>query len=218
MAFDRQRYLQPSELCDFDKSPLLINKARSLTSGCRNRKEKFDKIFAYVKELPYGLEDWDLKSSDILEKGWGMCSGKTNLLVALLRAVGIPARYRVYKIVADVELMDELGQVSEQAEKMKKLGEFRDHVDCEFWLGKWVQCDAGRDSDMERGLLKLGRVLERQKVTGAKGKVHYKKLASFDKWARNRQKRRTFRNDRAAVFMEANKGFAKLRRLGKGSL
>ncbi|MCX6001990.1 MAG: hypothetical protein NTY79_05615 [Chloroflexi bacterium] len=82
MAFDRQRYLQPSGLCDFDRSAEIRLKARELTAGNRNRAGKFSSIFAFVKELPYGLEDWDLKASDILRKGWGMCSGKTNLLVA----------------------------------------------------------------------------------------------------------------------------------------
>jgi transglutaminase-like putative cysteine protease len=214
MAFDRQKYLQPSELCDFNLSPRLEQKAKSLILGCRNRKEKFLKIFGYVKELHYGLEDWDLKASDILKKGWGMCSGKTNLLVALLRAVGIPARYRIYKIVADVELMDKLGQSGKHAAKMKKLGEFRDHVDCQVWIDKWLDCDPGRDSAMERGLVKLGRTVERQKVVDASGKVRYTKLASFDDWAKSRQRRRTFQNDRKEVFMEANKGFERLRRLG----
>ena len=76
MAFDRRRYLKPSGLCDFDRSPGIRRKAQELAAGFRNRKQKFESIFHYVKELPYGLEDWDLKASDTLKKGWGMCSGK----------------------------------------------------------------------------------------------------------------------------------------------
>jgi transglutaminase-like putative cysteine protease len=95
MAFDKHRYLQPSGLCDYDRSIEIRLKTQELIAGSRNRGEVFNSIFAFVKEMPYGLEDWDLKASDILRKGWGMCSGKTNLLVAMLRSAGIPARYRI---------------------------------------------------------------------------------------------------------------------------
>ncbi len=94
MAFDRDRYLQPSGLCDFDRSPEIGLKAQEIVAGNRDHDEMFNGIFSFVKEMPYGLEDWDLRASDVLRKGWGMCSGKTNLLVAMLRSAGIPARYQ----------------------------------------------------------------------------------------------------------------------------
>ena len=144
-----------------------------------------------------------------------MCSGKTNLLVALLRSVGIPARYRIYRIKADTALWSGLGKMSSNVARMSELGEERDHVDCEVWLGWWEDCDPGRDSAMEKGLLKLGGVLERRKITDAKGKVHYMRLANYDDWVRERQRRRAFRADRAGVFAEANKGFEIIRELGK---
>jgi transglutaminase-like putative cysteine protease len=215
MSFDRRRYLQPSELCDFDRSPQIRGKAAGLVRGCRNRQQKFQRIFSFVKELPYGLEDWDLRASQVLKKGWGMCSGKTNLLVAMLRSVGIPARYRIYQIKTDNRLWKKAGSDSAGAERMNDLGELRDHVDCEVWLGKWADYDAGRDSNMEKGLLKLGLSLERQKVTGRQGMATYLKLANFDQWAHERQARRTFRADRSTVFSSLNEGFEKLRELGR---
>jgi transglutaminase-like putative cysteine protease len=215
MPLDRGRYLQASALCDFDRSQALRNKAAELIGGCRNREERFTKIFAFVKELPYGLEDWDLKATQTLKKGWGMCSGKTNLLVALLRCAGIPARYRIYRIKADVSLWQQVGKESGKAERINELGETRDHVDCEVWLGRWVDCDAGRDSAMEQGLLMLGASLERQKIADKQGKVRYLKLAVFDDWARERQARRVFRADRPDVFAEINRGFETLREIGR---
>ena len=214
MAFDRSTYLKPSPLCDFDRSAEIRAMARSLTAGCKNRRQRFEKIYAFVKELPYGLEDWDLLASDIPEKGWGMCSGKTNLLVALLRSAGIPARYRIYRIKAGAVPWDRLGKASSKTERLKELGEERDHVDCEVWLGKWTDYDPGRDTAMERGILNLGGTLERRKITDSKGRVRYLRLACFDDWARERQKRRAFRSDRQGVFSEVNKGFDKLRKLG----
>jgi len=215
MTFNRSTYLQPSELCDFDSSHQIKQKALELTGGCRNRLARFERIFAFVKELPYGFEDWDLKASDVLKKGWGMCSGKTNLLVAMLRSVGIPARYRVYRIRADSALWGRLGNASGQTGRLEVLGEERDHVDCEVWLGNWIVCDPGRDSAMEKGILKLGGTLERHMVTNEKGREIYLRLASFDRWARQRQSRRAFRGGRADVFAAINRGLDQLRELGK---
>ncbi len=217
MAFVREKYLQPSELCDFDRSFEIGLKTRELTAGSRNRAEKFSSIFAFVKEMPYGLEDWDLKASDILRKGWGMCSGKTNLLVALLRSAGIPARYRVYRIKADAKLWDKLGKDSDSAARMNELGEERDHVDCEVWLGKWVDCDAGRDSAMEKGIVRLGGTLERQVVADNRGRACYLRLACIDQWATERQARRAFRAERGDVFAVANSGIEKVRQFGRAT-
>jgi hypothetical protein len=215
MAFDRERYLQPSELCNFDRSSEIRLKTQKLVAGSRNGAEKFNSIFGFVKELPYGLEDWDLKASDILKKGWGMCSGKTNLLVAMLRSVGIPARYRIYRIKADSKLWDKLGKGSKNTGCLSELGEERDHVDCEVWLGKWTDCDPGRDSAMERGIVRLGGTLQRQVVTDSRGRAQYLRLASLDLWAKERQARRAFRSDRVDVFSEVNLGIEKLRQLGR---
>jgi len=215
MIFNRDIYLQPSELCDFDSSQKIKQKAVELTAGCRNRQDRFEKIFAFVKELPYGFEDWDLKASDVMEKGWGMCSGKTNLLVAMLRSVGIPARYRIYRIRADSALWGRLGKAIDQEERLQELGAERDHVDCEVWLGKWVASDPGRDSAMEKGILKLGGTLDRHVVSAEKGKEIYLHLAVFDGWARQRQSLRAFRSGRADVFAAINRGLDQLRELGR---
>jgi hypothetical protein len=190
-------------------------KTRELIAGRRNREEMFHSIFSFIKEMPYGLEDWDLKASDILKKGWGMCSGKTNLLVAMLRSAGIPARYRIYSIKADSKLWDKLGKDSKSTGRLSELGEQRDHVDCEVWLGKWVDCDPGRDSAMERGIVRLGGTLQRQVAADSRGRERYLRLASFDQWAKERQARRAFRTDRDDVFSEVNLGIEKLRQLGR---
>lgn len=217
MAFERSRYLQPSELCDFDKCAGIGQKAGQLIQGCSNRRERFEKIFSFVKEMPYGLEDWDLKASDIMHKGWGMCSGKTNLLVALLRSVGIPARYRVYRIHADTALWGKFGQAGDGVGRLNQLGQERDHVDCEVWLGRWIDCDPGRDSAMEKGIVILGGRLERKVAGDGSGRSPYTRLANFDRWARDRQAARTFRSDRAEVFADVNRGIQKLRELGSSA-
>ena len=74
IAQNNKQYLQPSELCDFDRRPEIRAKALELTIGCRLVVDIFQGIFAFVKELPYSLEDWDIPASETLSRGWGMCS------------------------------------------------------------------------------------------------------------------------------------------------
>jgi transglutaminase-like putative cysteine protease len=163
--------------------------------------------------LPYGLEDWDVTASSTLAKGWGMCSGKTNLLVAMLRSVGIPARYRVYRIRGEVSLWGRVTGEEGVSQRMGPAPVEQDHVDCEVWLGKWETCDPSRDTPMERGMESLGIPLERKAVTDSSGGVPYLILASLDDWARERQVRRMFREDRVEIFARVNEQLDRLRTL-----
>lgn len=201
---DNRQYLRPSGLCDFDRSPDIGEKARELTSSCRLEAEMFRRIFSFVKELPYGLDDWDVAASETLKKGWGMCSGKTNLLVALLRCVWIPSRYRIYSIEAERRLWEKIAGFQGLDRSIGDSPIGQDHVDCEVWLGEWVACDLSRDTPMERGLLALGIPLEREPIVDASGQVPYLRLASFDEWARERQERRRFREGRGETFARIN--------------
>jgi transglutaminase-like putative cysteine protease len=201
---DREQYLQPSALCDFDRSPDIGEKARSLISACRTEDEKFRRIFCFVKELPYDLDDWDVTASETLRKGWGMCSGKTNLLVALLRCVGIPSRYRIYAIKSEQRFWEKVSGFESLDPLLGYSPIEQDHVDCEAWLGEWFVCDPTRDTALERGLLVLGIPVERQPVLDADGKVPYLRLACFDEWARERQERRRFREGRLETLAGIN--------------
>ena len=214
MALEKEEYLKPSELCDFDRSPEIGARARELTADCRSGEEMFRRVFAFVKELPYGLEDWDVAASETLAKGWGMCSGKTNLLVAMLRSLGIPARYRVFRIRTEAGLWEWVTRDRKLARLMGAAPPEQDHVDCEVWLDGWRQCDPSRDTPFERGLRALGIPLERQPVADASGRVDYVTLASFDRWAKERQERRTFRENRGELFTWVNEQFWWVRSLG----
>jgi len=211
-----EEYLQPSALCDFDRSPQIRAKAKELTEGCLTARQKFRRLFDFIKELPYGLEDWDVTASETLAKGWGMCSGKANLLVALLRSIGLPARYRVYRINAEVSLWIEVTAESALSQRLGAAPRQQDHVDCEVWLGEWITCDPARDTALECGMKALGMPLKREIIPDASGRVGYTILANFDDWARQRQRRRMVRQDRAQTFALANEQFSRIRVLGKG--
>jgi hypothetical protein len=204
-------YLPATRLCDFDRDPAIQAKALKLTQVCTDNQERFKRIYQFVKELPYGLEDWDVKASETLRKGWGMCCGKTNLLVAMSRVLLIPARYMVFKIKAEQRLLEwAAGQERELATQLGDLPMEQDHLECEVYLKGWKAYDPARDSLFEKGLKKLGIPLEREPVTGSII------LASIDEWAGNRQKNRRFREQRQALFARVNEQLDSIRLLGKG--
>ncbi len=213
-----EEFLKPSDFCDFDTSTDVRERASRLVQGCTDNQQRFQRVYVFVKELPYGLEDWDVKASETLKKGWGMCSGKTNLLVAMSRALSIPARYRIFKIKSERRL---LGYVMKReksvAAQFGNLPAVQDHVQCEVYLGKWQVYDPSRDSAYENGLRSLGIPLERIPVVAADGAVHYEILASIDDWARARQRDRRVRDDRDAVFSRVNQELERVRRLGRRS-
>jgi len=211
-----EEYLKATELCDFDSCAAVRKRASDLAQGCTDNQQRLQRVYEFVRELPYGLEDWDVKASETLRKGWGMCSGKTNLLVAMSRTLSIPARYRVFKTKAERRL---LKQVVEQnravADKFGNLPPVQDHVQCEVYLGRWQVYDPSRDTAFENGLRKLGIPLERIPVADVQGAVHYEIMASIDEWARARQNSRKVRDDRELVFARVNVELDKVRRLGR---
>jgi hypothetical protein len=214
MTFINDEYLQPSELCDFHRCPEIKAKALELTAGCRSDEEKHQRIYSYVKELPYILEDWDTAASETLAKEKGMCSSKANLMVALLRALGVRSRYRVYRIKAEVTLWRSITADPELGDLMGSPPEVQDHVDCEVWLGGWTACDPARDTPLERGLAAMGMPLERQTLPDEGTGATYAHLARFDEWALERQRRRRIRDRRRDTLEKANRAFDRIRSLG----
>lgn len=55
--------------------------------------ETAQNIWDYVRNLPYRFGFWNLLASQVLQLGYGMCSTKTNLQVALLRACEVDAAF-----------------------------------------------------------------------------------------------------------------------------
>jgi transglutaminase-like putative cysteine protease len=213
-----EEFLQATELCDFDTCAAIRVRASRLAQACGDNQQKSQQVYEFVRELPYGLEDWDVKASETLKKGWGMCCGKANLLVAMSRALSIPARYRVFKIKAERRLLGHvIDRNKEVAAQFGNLPLVQDHVQCEVYLGGWRVYDPSRDSAYENGLRKLGIPLERVPVVDADGAVHYEILASIDDWARARQQVRKVREDRELVFARVNVELNKVRRLGQRS-
>lgn len=206
-------YLKPTKLCDFDRSPEIRETARRLTENTSDRREMFNCLYQFVRELPYRLEDWDVKASESLRKGWGMCSGKTNLLIALARALEIPARYRIFKIKPEGKLWRWIAQQDNGlARQMGEPPSEQDHIVAEVYLDDWEVYDPTRDSSFEKGLKKLGIPLERRSLTGNPQLII---LDSIDEWAKRRQQARRFRKNRRLILSRMNEQLDKIRDLGR---
>lgn len=211
--------LNPTYLCDFDREPAIGEIARQSTEKAIDRQQMVDHIYSFAKELPYVLEDWDVKASATLRKRSGMCLGKTNLLVSMLRSLEIPARYRVFKILSEGTLWRWVaGQDKELVAQMGDPSSDQDHVVAEVYLNGWRVYDPTRDSALERGMKKLGIPLRRRPVAQTGENPTVMLLSSIDEWAMNRQRNRRFRGNREFVFSRINKEFDTIRALGQKPL
>lgn len=180
-----------------------------------NEYQKLDTICKFVKEFDYAYDDWYVKASGTLQVKAGMCSGKTNLFVAMLRAVGIPARYRVLKVEAELMLFEWItGQDEQIAQQMGEPYHEQDHVLTEVYIDGWKAFDTSRDTPLEKGLRKLGIPVD-IKPLSLPGIPKPLVLASFDDWARDRQGRRRLTGRERTVFSLANEQLEKIRLIGR---
>lgn len=97
MAQNLTAFLALTEVVDW-KNPKVQFKAGELTSGCQNDAEKARWIFEWVRDEIKHSHDHSLNpvtcsASEVLEYGTGFCFAKSHLLVALLRASGIPGGF-----------------------------------------------------------------------------------------------------------------------------
>lgn len=88
-------WLRETTQLNFTHSKLRIL-AIQLTQLCSDDTSKASAIHQRVKSLPFGCvpDFMNIKASDVVQLGYGDCHTKGVLMVALLRAVRIPARLR----------------------------------------------------------------------------------------------------------------------------
>jgi len=109
---DIEKYLVCTEKIDCS-APTVISKASELASG---KDDLFEVVFTFATYTTDNLE-YDLSfsntvecASDILEMKKGVCSEYTTLLIALCRAVGIPARYVSGEAYSNLEALKGFGE------------------------------------------------------------------------------------------------------------
>jgi len=147
MTESMKSYLQATEFCDctHDSIQVLVKK---IADRYPTQREKAVALFYYVRdEIKSGMDRFDVKASETLVKGFGGCVGKNNLLIALLRAAGIPGRYGFIKMHKQVfSILDKFG-LSHLA--FSQIPEYLPHVICSACLGeRWIFADCSFDRDM----------------------------------------------------------------------
>ncbi|MCK4566478.1 MAG: transglutaminase domain-containing protein [Candidatus Thorarchaeota archaeon] len=144
-------YLKPTEYCDSDHRKI-IAKAKELTQNIESPKMKALSIFHYVRdEIKFGMYNF-VKASETLNKGVGDCGNKANLQIALLRAVNIPARYRIISLRKECikgVVSDMFYNASPEV--------IPNHPVCECYLSeKWISSDTSFDRDLLEAAYKKG--------------------------------------------------------------
>jgi CRP-like cAMP-binding protein len=115
--------------------PAIIQLARSL-----RRKEEWDTavaIWEFVRSMPYRFGFWNLKASATLQLGYGMCTTKANLQVALLRACGLAGAFTELKI--DSQCVSLCMPTAYRATVGRQIKHYFAVVKLD---GRWFPCDA----------------------------------------------------------------------------
>ena len=141
---EMDEYLRCTETIDCD-SGAIIERARSLTEGMQTDREKAVALYYFVRDEirhnPYApLHDRDrYRASATLEAGNGFCQLKSILLVALCRALGIPAR------LGFVDVRDHL--LSDKFKEMiGGVNVFPHHGYAELFIqGRWIHVSPAYD-------------------------------------------------------------------------
>lgn len=137
-------FLEETDYCNFN-NPKIIGALSSIKKPQQSEKELAVALFYFVRDKTmYRVGHWSNKASETLESGEGTCTNNANLLVALLRAAGIPAGYGVM----DVRGRDYFGPVVPN-KLTKNISKSSKHIyTCIYLKGKWLKCDPSDDEPL----------------------------------------------------------------------
>ena len=141
---EMENFLKSTEIIDCD-SDSVREKALEVTKGLNTDKEKAVALFYFVRDkikhnAYTALYDRNrYKASSTLQAGHGMCQNKAILLVALARAVGIPARLG-FVDVEDHQLSESFKQMIGGVNTMPFHGFAELYID-----GRWVHASPAYD-------------------------------------------------------------------------
>ena len=143
------QFLKPTEFIDSDNSEI-IAKAKELTEGCSDEKERLGKIYYFVRNFPYDilnsfryLAEEKRQASDVLKSGQAFCMGKASMFAALCRAANIPSRIGFQQLhCPDKPFMnEEVARIwGDRKLPWHSLGEA-------YLNGKWLKLDATIDKE-----------------------------------------------------------------------
>lgn len=92
LPFDVLRYTLPSRYCESDKLTGLAYQQFGVDRGLRTAQNICDWTHHQL-EYRYGSGDATLSACDALKRGYGVCRDFAHVMIAICRALDIPARY-----------------------------------------------------------------------------------------------------------------------------
>jgi len=145
---DIKEFTEETKFCDFT-NPDIQKISHEITASSLSDKEKSEKLFYWVKEnIKFEFGYWGIKASDVLTRRTGMCTNKANLLIALLRAVSIPAGYGISKVDTKEYYRTLMCPVFR-----KMVSPTTTHIYVGIFLdNKWVRCDPSVDDELSVAL------------------------------------------------------------------
>jgi hypothetical protein len=160
-AVPLNEYLSPSPLCNFDKA-VLRSMAMEISRSVSTPVEGALRVFKYVRDgIAFNATlDIYLKASEVIGRKTVDYCNKVNVQVALLRAIGIPARYHTVRVKKEILKHFVPGFL------YSRLPNPVGHFWCECHIeGKWIACEALFDKPFYDGMLKAGWVTKEQLPT-----------------------------------------------------
>jgi transglutaminase-like putative cysteine protease len=136
-------FLRPSELCDSDNLQVKST-AEKLTMNSKTPRDAAIEIFYFIRdEIPLAFVNPETTASRTLKNREGSCFTKATLQMALLRSVGIPARFRILKFRGN-DPNEWKGILPSFA--VSRMPEQFPHYLVEVYIeGKWIMADATFD-------------------------------------------------------------------------
>ncbi|AXI80116.1 transglutaminase-like domain-containing protein [Peterkaempfera bronchialis] len=140
-------FLRETRFCNFSH-PTLQHLAEELRSAGDDARETAVDAFRLVRDsVKYEVGNWQRTAAETLARGSGTCTNSSNLLVALLRSLGIPAGYGVMSVrgreyfgpVAPPRLSRFVAPVSKHVYAYVQLD------------GAWLRCDPSDDEALSLG-------------------------------------------------------------------
>jgi hypothetical protein len=138
-----EKYLRPSLYCN-SQAPEVIALAHKLGAYTKSDKEFALAAFEFAKRK-ITLEMMPLDGvENTIRRGTGTCLHEITVFVALCRAAGIKARYKLYSLTM-IQAWEDTMMVDPMVKKFEEaMGYFMIHGEGEVFLdGKWVVCDVG---------------------------------------------------------------------------
>ena len=133
-------FLRATQFCDVT-NPDVISLAEALRRN--SQRESAVAVFRHVRdEIAYEVGNWQRTASQTVHRGRGTCTNAANLMVALLRSLGIPAGYGVMTVNGQ----DYFGPAIPRRLCSRVSQRSRHFYVCVWLDDHWIRCDPSDDT------------------------------------------------------------------------